>query len=450
MTQQFDTIILGGNFCGMCAAYALREKGEQVQLVETGGRLGGFMIPLERGEYRLDKGPQFLDNFDDADKTFIESLLDEDVLVDLGFEYASYSDGVLTEDFAVPDWRRLGTERTREIFFALLEDRLAPDRADRVAAAATFGDVLKLDGGEHLGPTLEQYCEKFLQADPQALAPEASIVTTFLGRKLLFDQDMSVALKVAPTLDDLLVARKHTFGKRIYNLYARGQNLETVRARMDARMHETGVDVRTKTRIASVAKENGHLALETTDGERLLANRVLVAYDIRLAEPMLLGSTTLQEHSHLLPEIFYFFVVDRDAVHPSYYIQDYDLEHRVSRITNMANYMGSAAGRDLGVICAEVPAMQDDPWYQDPDAHIEQVWREVREAGAATADYTDAWAMPVPVTYKLGKASYPAEEAAVLAAIEERFEGRVVVPETNRLTRQQTLAALRGAGILED
>ena len=58
--------------------------------------------------------------------------------------------------------------------------------------------------------------------------------------------------------------------------------------------------------------------------------------------------------------------------------------------------------------------------------------------------------MPVPVTYRVGRPTFRKAMADTLAAVEEKFAGKIVVPEPNRLTRQQALAALRGVGVIQD
>ena len=91
-SRQYDWLVVGGGFKSLVAAYSMARQGQSVLLLERDKALGGFMAPMKWGEFWIDKGPQFFENFEDADLSFMTEMVGEDVFEDIGFKYILLSE----------------------------------------------------------------------------------------------------------------------------------------------------------------------------------------------------------------------------------------------------------------------------------------------------------------------------------------------------------------------
>lgn len=441
-SRQYDWLVVGGGFKSLVAAYSMARQGQSVLLLERDKALGGFMAPMKWGEFWIDKGPQFFENFEDADLSFMTEMVGEDVFEDIGFKYASYLNGHKTDGFAIPDWRSYGADFCSTVF----SDLLAKHVGAPVSDMSSFQDVLTADGGAELAEKLSQMTHKFLRRDAKALSLHARKMATFVGRKLLFDQDTSVDLKQSPLLDGLLAAQKKVVTETRYNLYPRGSNLETVRDAMERAVREAGVDV-----VLDCGDINIDAATHVCShaGGRAQYGRAFFGCDPRAAEQMLFGTDTLLTHTHMLPEVFHCFTVPSDSLDEAYYLVDYEPAHRATRMTNFSNYMTAYDDEGYGVFCVEEPIDAGSAEWDRPDLHQAQMFREAQEAGNVDCDhYKSAKSFRIPVTYRIPLAGFE-DVAQDLAQRSAHVGGdSLVIPNPMSLTRKETLDDLRALDLL--
>ena len=442
--DSFDTIVVGGGFKSIAAAWGLARQGQSVAVVEQGPKIGGFLSPIRWDEYWIDKGPQFFDNFEPRDAEMIEEMIGTDVMQDIGFEYGSYMAGHLNSNFAIPDWQSLGDDVAMQAFEALFAQRMAAKGTQ--PEFASLDDVLRHDGGPVLYPRLRELTQKFVRRDPEEVSPRASSMVSYLGRKKLFDQEVSLDLKQSAFLDAFLAARKVTVDAARINLYPKGDSLERVRRALEDALDQVGVTLLTETSLDAFDAKSGTARGE---GIEIGFGQVIFGTDIRETERILTGGTTIAERTHVLPEIFHCFVVPADSVVSPYYIVDYDTDHLSSRITNFLNYMGCVDDNGYGVICVEEPVDLNDTHWTDPEAHIDRIFSEARETGAVTAEsYQKARSFRVPATYKFPLVGYEAAVETFFERMEHLFGDRIVLPDPYALTRKEAIDHLRSLGIL--
>ena len=348
MIQTYDIIVIGGGYRSILGAYCAARQGRKTALLERGPSLGGFMSPIKWGEFYIDKGPQFFDNFERGDMELMSEMLDGDIMEDIGFTYASYRDGTLTRDFALPDWRNLGADKAARI----LSDLLALRVKNPSPNFDNFGDLISFDGGSILEEPLRQMCRKFLRAEPETLSLRTQTLITFLGRKVLFDNETSMNLKKSPLLDGFLAAQKVSIGEERFNLYPKGSSLETVRLAMVEGLKRVGVDIVTNAEINTDDLASGTLAV---NGDTYAFGELFMGTDVRDSEAFLFGTTNVLEHTHALPEIFHCYVVPQTSIDEAFYTVDYDDTHFGARLTNFSNYMGCVDKDGFGVFCVEEP-----------------------------------------------------------------------------------------------
>lgn len=440
----YDWIVVGGGFKSLVAAYAFARSGHSVLLLERGTSLGGFMSPIKWGDFYIDKGPQFFDNFEEADKEFITEMVGDDVFEDIGFKYASYINGTKTDDFAIPDWRTMGSEFSADVFKDLVQRRARQNGTPY--QAQTFDDLLDVDGGALLTPALRDLTRKFLRQDPETLSVHARKMVTFIGRKLLFDQDTSLDLKQSPMLDGLLAAQKVSLGDGRYNLYPKGANLEKVRAAMEQAVRDAGVVCVMEcgeTRFDTDA----HLCEYASGSARY--DRVFFGCDAREAETCLFGTDTLAKTTHFLPEIFHCFSVPADALDPAYYLVDYDMGHKSTRMTNFTNFMMEYDADGFGVFCVEQAIDAGSADWNDPSALQDEIFREAQEAGNVSCDsYKTAQSFRIPVTYKVPRVGFSEAANSLAERSQAKGGGSIVIPNPMSLTRKESLDDLRALELL--
>ena len=439
-----DVLVVGGGFKAVVAAWGYARQGLSVALTEAAPKIGGFMSPIRWDEYWIDKGPQFFDNFEPTDVALMEEMLGQGVMEDIGFQYASYFGGQLNGDFAIPDWQALGEDFAKDALIKLVDLRLQANQ--HAEEANTFDDVLAWDGGPALHELLQRFSEKFLGRDSRELSPNARKLVTFLGRKKLLDQNLSLDLKKSQFMDDILAARKAFVGEERANLYPRNSSLETVRVAMERALETVGVQVFTNTELTKFDHERRSASNNTLE---INFGTIFFGIDIREAERVLAGDNKIAERTHILPEIFHCFVVRKQEVSDAYYVVNYEPNHKSSRITHFCNYMKGGADPDLGVVCVEEPVELDGDRWSNPEAGLDAIFSEARETGAITAEsYYKAKSFRVPATYKVPLKGIEEAVEGFRATMAERYGTHLVIPDAFGLTRKAAINELRALSIL--
>lgn len=428
----------------MVAAYAMAKQGHSVMLAEASPKLGGFMSPIRWGEFWIDKGPQFFDNFEDNDRDFFAEMIGDDILESIGFSYASYMNGTKTNNFAIPDWRSRGDTFVNAAFGNILADRITNPTPQNTPL--TMEDVIGRDGGPLLSDDLRALATKFLRNTPNEIGVPACQMVTIFGRKLFFDQETSTDLKQSPLLDGILAAEKKTVNETRYNLYPRGTSLETVRVAMEKALKHAGVDVYTETPLKGINAKTKTCDFDTAS---VGYGQVFMGGDARVTEEQLFGTKSLEQNTHLLPEIFHCFVVPTSKVDEAYYLIDYDTDHLSSRMTNFCNYMDARDADGNGVICIEQPVDRGSDDWDSPERNQDRIFAEAQEAGNISCDtYLAAKSFAIPVTYKVPTAGFLDAWGDMQARTHDAFEGDVVLPDATILTRKQTMDDLRDLEIV--
>ena len=247
-------------------------------------------------------------------------------------------------------------------------------------------------------------------------------------------------------LDGILAAEKATVGETRYNLYPRGTSLETIRLAMEDALKRVGVDIKMDTQIKML---DGQSRVCTFEAEAVGYAQIFFGGDCRETEKLLLGTSTLSENTHLLPEIFHCFVVPTPAVDQAYYLIDYDPDHLSTRMPNFCNYMDARAADGNGVICVEQPVDRGSEDWNDPEKLQDRIFQEVRATGNVTCDtYLAAKSFPIPVTYKVPLAGFATAWDDVQNRTAYKFGDNVILPDATTLTRKQTMGDLRELGFL--
>ena len=449
MSDTYQTVVVGGGFRSIAAAYAMAKNKKSVVLIESGKSIGGCLSPIQWDEYWIDKGPQFFDNFSPDDRAFMDEMLGEDILKDIGFKYGSYLSGHRTDGFAIPDWRLKGENFVNQVFQELITKRIKTSQQNGTFQAPdlkTLADLIIYESGQLLSTDVLKLSNKFLKIDAEAVSANAHHAVSFCGRKLLFDQDVSLNLKKASIIDDLLAAQKVGVTEDRFNLYPKGATLEKVRLAMISALEREGVEIRLETSIKDIDIDSKIMTLSTG---KLKFDNIFLGCDIRDSEKLMLGKETISEYTHVLPEIFHCFVVEKKLVDPSYYIVNYDLNHVSTRITNFCNYMKGSDDDKHGVICIEQAIDRGSKEWNEPAKDQLRVFEEAREVGNISCDtFLKAKSFRIPSTYKVPLNGLENKVESFLTEIEARYGENIIIPSAYTLTRQETMDDLRKLEII--
>lgn len=444
MKDSYDWIIVGGGFRSLIAAYAKAKQGHRVAVIERSKVTGGILMPIQVAGRMVDRGPQFFENFEAQDVDLMHEMLGPDLLESIGFQYRSFLNGIATDGFAIPDWRSLGSETALAAFQNLLAQAISNQSQQQPSSwdnASTLEELAKADGGEILADYMIDLCTKFTKYDPALLSPKTYLQVAIFGRKLLLDHNVSMDLKHSPMLDKLIAAAKPQVQKDRYNLYPKGKNIGVVREALEKAVLDVGAEIYFEHEITDCDAKSKTL---TTNKRLLEYGKIFWGCQIAETETTLLGSQSIKKHTHALPEIFHFFEVPVDAVHPAHYAMNYDTKHLSTRTTNFCNYIDCIDDQGNGIICVEQPITKDSKQWEQPEIDQERIFEETQIFGNVTCEKPiSSQSLKVPVTYQMPKLGFENSVNTTLEKLNELYGDDFIIPDPFTLTRKDALDDLR-------
>lgn len=439
MTDTYDAVIVGGGFKGMMTAYGLTKQGMKVCIIEKGKQLGGFMSPMNWKGVDVDKGPQYLDGIGEQHKSILDDIMgDFEPLASLDFSYASYWNQQYTDGFALPDYRSLPLTDKATVLYESLNQQDADVEASNIAQLYSADQQTSF-------AYIDAWCKKFLRRKAEELSPLNRGITTFFGRKLLLDNELSLQLKEHPVLDDVLAANKKSLSHGTYNLYPEGRNLGYFREAFEHKLSDMGVSVHTETEINSVSPGNNSVAI-TAGNTSMAAKTLYCTATLEVSEQLLTGNDSMS--SYIAPVAQVFFLLE-SSVTPElpFYVMNYSAAS-VSRVTNFTAYANrSNDGR--AILCVEVPTEIGSDLWQDPEQHVAVMMREIADMGINTSAITAHQAFKIPGTYRATLSGYEAALQTFMDDISNRYNGNIVLPTPHLLTRASIMHDLSALNILQ-
>lgn len=442
METKFDWVVVGSGFKGIICSYSLLKAGFSVCLVDKSSMIGGFMAPVNFNGQLVDKGPQFLDNITESDKRLCLELAGDNLLHDIGFSYASYMNGIVTEDFAIPDWRQLPGNEHAQILLETLNmaspdhEKLGLDQSN-----STLDDLLNHEG-KRTKEKLTDITRKFLLKSPSQCSPEVTKMVTFLGRKLLLDNQLALLLKQVPQFDALFAALKITVDENRFNLYPKGQHMGILRDKFEQRLLDSGVQLSLNSTVTEI-KPNEEYIDVILNTQNIQSKNLLFATDIETTEKICLSSNELKKHVFKLPQLFYYFkVAPTNVLQTKYYVINYDSDNPITRTTNTSLY-GDVDTQDNSILCVEVPANQDSELWCNPEAGTKLIWDRLEEMKSVKNDFVDAKVFRVPETFNIPLKGFEKTLSKIFNQIKIKYGTKVYIPAPNTLTRANILKCLR-------
>ena len=318
--------------------------------------------------------------------------------------------------------------------------------------AISFEEYIYQDAGNIIGSELLKMSKKFLTREAKELSKAVVCMTTFCGRKLLYDNELSLDLKSSPFLDNMLAAQKANVQKAKldtdrFNLYPSKTGLESVRQGMEEALKRAGVSILLETEITSIDSKDNNVRL--SNGKEIIFDKVFLGCDVRESEKLLFQESSLQNKTHPVAEVMHCYEVPLENVDKAFYLVDYDQNHKSSRMTNFCNYMASSRDNDRGVVLVEQPISRESEQWNNPSLDQDTVYKEILETGNLKNDKLfNSKSFKIPVTYKAPLVGFEDALKTFNDKINLSWGDRAVCPSGTSLTRKETLDDLRGLGIL--
>lgn len=435
-----DAAVIGGGFKGMMAAYGLMKQGRSVCIIDKAAELGGFMSPMVWQCVEVDKGPQYLDGISGPQKAILDEIMGEhEPLESLNYSYGSFWNGVYTEGFAIPDYRTLDKQDKAMVLFESVIREHDASKAD------TISDLFD-DSSQKSFSYIRQWCNKFFQNDPDRLSALNTRFGTFFGRKLLFDNELSLELKKTPLFDDILAANKLSIDHRTHNLYPLGRNLGYFRKAFVDTLEKSGVTSLTGCEVTGINSSEDGFDISLGDKGGISAREIYCAATIESTEQLLLQQDTISDYIQPVAQVFYLLEVDLGKDLP-FYIMNYS-EDSIARVTNFTAYANRPdSGRSI--LCVEVPTTVEDAIWLDPDSHFSSLRKELENMGIDPGGIREYQAFKVTSTYRTVLRGYEEQFENIIDRIEKRYGGSVHVLTPHLLTRASIMADLSERGILQ-
>ncbi|MCP4449554.1 MAG: NAD(P)-binding protein [Myxococcales bacterium] len=438
MPNSERTIVVGGGFSGLVAAYLLAKEMREVTLISK-TRLGGIAGGILWRDFSLDLGCHIFGNSQDRATEVLLALMDNQVLpVDMCF--ASRFGGKTLEGFELPDLSAKADSAKMII-------EIARAASQRHAAPRNLEELLV----QRFGPTAAEVAacafSKTYRTTADKVAPEAIAATCFKRIRVVEDQVASI-LKQSPALERVIAAGSQEDPMKYYKecegapyraFYPAADGMLGFVRNARRVLESMGVNF-----VVAEAVESVHLDDEivvrgaTTE---FVADSCVWTAGLEAFERSLSSRQTLAGTSYGVPMALYYFDIDAAQAGPYSYVNSFDAEDLVFRCSLPGSYgQGSNCPPGRGYVCCEVPTDTDAEVFVQPEAFAARVWEEACAFGAVQGTYDHVRVFTTPVSYKVPMAHYH----SVAAPIREQVAGfkNLVVADEWAFTKNRIITDL--------
>jgi len=411
--------IIGGGFHGICSAYLLAKKGYKVSLIDTGKTLGGVMASVEKDGYIYDLGCHLFDNSYQELANLIKELM-SDRIVPHKTIYASILNGITSTDTDNPNLASLGRRVSSDIFFEMVDAILAT----RKMPASSLADQVEATFGPAAAKALNDVYHKKTRCSFEDLS--STVFDTILPPRLYFlDNEVARFLKKHPDLDKLIAVEcmddpLKLFGNRLditktdyRQFYPAERGMRGFCEQAEKKLIDCGVDIY-KTTFCQAIDQDGQgcrLTLLDKDTEKswhMASDLVFWAGDVTKLSEILGGPEDIAAYNQPVPIVVFYFNLPADQIGHYSYINNFDRENLISRISAPSNYGAAMAPKGMGYVCAEVTTRVGSDMWNDSEAQTEAIWQEILAMNfvAPDAHMPEAFILKTPVGYMLKKKGY--------------------------------------------
>jgi protoporphyrinogen oxidase len=426
------TVVVGGGFRGILAAYLLRKEGAPVILLERSGHLGGVLHSEQWEGLYLDKGCHLFSN--DKNKTtkiMLEIMSDEIIPVDVS--YASILNGAKTEGFAIPDISALGEEIQQRVLFETIE--AATENANE---PTSFFEKLVQQFGPTAAKILSGAVKKNYGLNSKYL--DAAIFPISLFNRLrIVPDDMANILKNVPELDRRIVATGHGgyFDLRDqglinwphHNFYPAHHGMNGFCEAADRTLKDIGVEIMLEISIENITCYDDRVSLNLSDGSEIEADKIFWALESDPLARLIFGEEPISPYVNNVPMVLFYFLVPPSEVGSYTYVHDFSENSQIFRASAPGVYGQQTSPDGLTYVCFEVTTKIGSALWNDPESKLKAIWDEGVDMGMVSGDLpTKSKILKTPVSYKGPKVGFVKEQKKFMKCIQE-LSNRIILPD---------------------
>jgi protoporphyrinogen oxidase len=400
MDEHRDFLVVGAGVAGLTFACLVLEEGRTATVVERNDFVGGLARSYQYGDFIFDVGPKRFHTDDKEVLDFLMKILGEDhIVVD-----RSSAVHLFGRYFPWPLDHRALTRLPLKVMVSSAFDLLKrnPPADDR-----SFTEYTRSRYGETLYQLFfKPYTEKFLRipcedvhVDWAKTGINRAVIDKRIKNETLFDLARNVLLP-QPVVTKFIYPSYGGFG--------------TFGEKLAARAVDQGGELRLNNTVTAIHARGGKIEdVELADGARLRPSHLIWSGNL-IALARLLGEEP--PPIRYLSTVLYNIHISGDVKQHQqwiYYGSQDTLISRVSITTEMAPYMAPAGRTGL---CVEVTCFEGDEVWQNPEALVEQVKRDLvqLELVGSSEDYEAVHVERVRDTYPIYDLSYKESFAAAV------------------------------------
>ena len=414
------TIVAGGGYGGLVAAWIASQAGAEVSVLEAGARLGGVHFCMEWNGFTMDMGCHTFGAETDEATDLLLGMIDQSA-IPLACKTQSITNGGFTDDVEYPNLSLLGPDKAANAMMDLLQATLANED---VSNARTLEEFLLKRFGSGVTEMLRGPLRKMLRRELNEISPDIAPALP-IRRVMLTEPDLALMLKQIPELDDRLMApagpdglRFHSGPGRKYpgrNFYPLTGGMGGFTSRALKNLEKHGVNLETGKGIKSITPEGSGVRLETSDGKTTYTELLIwTGNPVHLAQAagVELGEGELFYNR---PLVLYYLDMAADDVSDIHYVIDYSENTLVQRASIPPNYGPNLAPKGRAFVCLECATEIGSDMWENPESYYDQIIEEARGLKLISGHPSDRKVVKSPISFKLPSA----ESREVIAPLNE-------------------------------
>lgn len=404
-------IVVGGGFRGIVGAYVLANEGKEVSIIERNPDLGGVLNSVPWKGFHLDKGCHLFDNDEDFTTFIVMEILGHKVHP-VSVKYASITNRIKTEGFAIPDFGVYGDRIKRDILYELVQAAAKGAQP----TSQNFQERLEVQFGATASHLLTKAVRKMYCVDAVNLDESAFALSLFTRIKFL-DNPLANILKISPTLDDRVAASSQADPMRFYrhkaqkysfrNFYPPTHGLRGFGEAAERYLPQLGISLIMGRSIDKLTFDKSNVSLTLSNGETVVGDFLLWTAGIEPLVKTMGVVNHVAEYIHHVAMVLYYFVIPKEGEGSYTYIHNFDQEDLLFRASVPGSYGINNCPDGLSYVCAEVPTTIGSPQWHNPQGFADQVWQELQRYEVVCCERPiDMLCVKIPTSYKMPKVGY--------------------------------------------
>lgn len=438
-----SVIVVGGGFKGIMGAYLMRQRGYEVTLVERSAVLGGIMYSAKWNDFYVDNGVHLFDSIPKNLAAIIEDVMDGNVFP-IDFNYASVYNDITTDGLAIPDFENLELSVRQKILYEVTQCLTSEPKEKHTSAF----DKMKSLYGPTASALMSESMAHIYGVSADKVEADSLRQTAYHRIKFLPD-DMALALKVHPVLDDRIAAKRVAVGKvdDFVSIYPGKHGMRGFCEQMTHRLEAMGVTLILGKEILGINLEPGKPCELKLDSGNIQSDLLFWGNDYALLANMWRTDARIDKATHKTPMVVYYFRVKQDQINNYTYFHQFTPSRHVFRSSAAGLYSKQSDLNGESFVSVECPTIIGNDMWLNPSKYQQEVWNECVNMGlvAQGSNFIDEPLIrKAPVTHRFPLVGC-LDLCQELDHEIHKLDGALIVPKNEAFTRREIMFAVEEA-----